>query len=128
MRLENLTKPQRLAGASMLVVGIAAFLPWVSIFGFGITGIKGDGRITLVCAVVGLVLLVIGRNSRAARALAYTAAILTALVGFGDMNGSAAIGLYLTLFGGVAWVAALVWDGSERKKGVAGADASGTPA
>lgn len=125
MHLEQLTKPQRVAAACMLVVALAAFLPWVSIFGIGVVGIKGDGQITLVCAVVGLGLVALGsrhadqKQGRAIRIPAYVAAGIAALVGFGDMNGAAAIGLYLTLFGSVAWIGALVWDGMERKKAAA---------
>lgn len=106
----------------MLVVAIAAFLPWVSIFGIGVTGIKGDGQITLVCAVIGLVLLALqtrsadGAQRTALRVIAYAAAVVALLVGLFDMNGAAAIGLYLTLFAAVGWVGSLVWDGMERKK------------
>ena len=106
----------------MLVVAIAAFLPWASIFGIGVQGIEGDGQVTVVCAIVGLALLLVGTRSSSPnpkpvlRVLSYVAAAITTLVGLVDMNGVAAIGLYLTLFGGVGWLAALVWDGMERKK------------
>jgi hypothetical protein len=43
-------------------------------------------------------------------------AILTALIGLFDMNGAAAIGLYLTLFGGVAWVVGAAWQLSVSKQ------------
>jgi hypothetical protein len=122
MQLNRLTKPERVAAACMLVVALAAFLPWVSIFGLGIVGIRGDGKVTLFCAIVGLVLLALGTRSddlpqkRILRVVAYIAAVVAALVGFGDMNGAAAIGLYLTLFGSIGWIIALVWNGIERKK------------
>ena len=35
---------------------------------------------------------------------------VTLLIALADMNGAAAIGLYLTLFAGLAWVAAVIWD------------------
>lgn len=122
MELSRLTKPQRVAAACMLVVAVAAFLPWVSLFGLGILGIKGDGRVTLVCAAVGLIVLALrtrrsdGEQPVALRVVAYAAAVVAALVGFGDMNGAAAIGLYLTLFGAIGWLGALVWDGVERRR------------
>ena len=36
-------------------------------------------------------------------------AVLTGLIGLLDMNGAAAIGLYLALFAGVAWVVGAAW-------------------
>jgi hypothetical protein len=105
----------------MLVVALAAFLPWVSLFGIGVVGIRGDGQVTLICAIIGLALLAVSTRTDAApklwlRVVAYIAAGISAFVGFGDMNGAAAIGLYLTLFASVGWVACLIWDGIERKK------------
>jgi hypothetical protein len=121
MRLERLTKPQKTAAVCMLVVALAAFLPWVSIFGIGVVGIRGDGQVTLICAIIGLALLVIstradGPSKTWMRVVAYVVAGIAVFVGVGDMNGAAAMGLYLTLFGSVGWVACLVWDGMERKK------------
>ncbi|HWJ10679.1 MAG TPA: hypothetical protein VNS46_14975 [Nocardioides sp.] len=101
----------------MLVVALAAFLPWVSLFGISAIGLEGDGVITLVLAIAGAVTLavtsgLVGSARTAGRvsniALLVLAAI-TALIGLIDMNGAAAIGLYLTLFGGIAWVVGAVW-------------------
>ena len=101
----------------MLVVAVSAFLPWVSIFGISVSGIRGDGVITLMCAVVGLAVLGlratnVGRRISRKLVLAFSGivAFITALVGLVDMNGAAAIGLYLTMFAGIAWVAAVIWD------------------
>ena len=44
--------------------------------------------------------------------------VLVALIGLMDMNGAAAIGLYLTLFGGVAWVVGAAWQLDISKKDV----------
>lgn len=41
---------------------------------------------------------------------------MVALIGLLDMNGAAAIGLYLTLFGGVAWVVGAAWQLSTAKQ------------
>ena len=133
MGLDRLTKPQRVAAACMVVVAIAAFLPWVSIFGFGVRGIEGDGQITLVCARLGLGLLAAATRSQAPqnkvlRVLAFAAAAIVTLIGLTDMNGAAAIGLYLTLFGGIGWLAALIWDGMEAKKGDGAAGSADTSA
>jgi hypothetical protein len=117
MNLDRLTTPQRISGASMLVVALAAFLPWVSIFGVGASGIQGDGVMTLGFAVAGLVVLAITTGlfaaartpGRASQISLLGLAILTALIGLFDMNGAAAIGLYLTLFAGIAWVVGAAW-------------------
>ena len=106
----------------MILVAVAAFLPWVSILGFGIVGIRGDGQITLACATVGLVVLLLqvrragGAQSRPLRIVAYVAAGLATLIGLIDMNGAAAIGLYMTLFGAIGWLGALIWDTAERRR------------
>ena len=46
-------------------------------------------------------------------------AALVALIGFLDMNGAAAIGLYLTLFAGVAWVVGAILELKTAKQTVA---------
>lgn len=117
MNFERLTVPQRVSGVAIVVIALAAFLPWVSILGVSVLGIEGDGVITLVLAVVGAVILAVttglvgsarapGRTSQIALSVL---AVLVALIGVLDMNGAAAIGLYLTLFGGIAWVVGAVW-------------------
>ena len=45
--------------------------------------------------------------------------VLVALIGLMDMNGTATIGLYLTLFGGVAWVVGAAWQLSVSKQDAA---------
>jgi hypothetical protein len=106
----------------MLVVALAAFLPWVSIFGISKRGIEGDGVFTLVLAVAGVVILALTagllgspRTGRASPIALLVLATLAALVALLDMNGAAAIGLYLTLFGGIAWVVGAVWQLSLAK-------------
>ena len=123
MNISRLSTPQRVSAISILVVALAAFLPWVSIFGLGVSGIEGDGVITLVLAVAGGVVLAVtaglfgepkaaGRKSQIALLVM---SVLVALIGLMDMNGAAAIGLYLTLFGGVAWVVGAAWQLSVSK-------------
>ena len=117
MKLGRLTVPQRISGVAILVVALGAFLPWASIFGISKIGIEGDGVITLVLSVAGAVILaattgVVGSerpSGRKSSIALLVLATLVALVGLVDMNGVAAIGLYLTLFGGIAWVVGAVW-------------------
>lgn len=117
MNLRRLTTPQRVSGVAILVVALAALLPWVSILGFSKVGIEGDGVITLLLAVAGGVLLAMTTGligsartpGRASQIALLVLATLVTVVGFVDMNGAAAMGLYLTLFGGLAWVVGAVW-------------------
>ena len=124
MNISRLTTPQRISAISILVVVLAAFLPWVSIFGISVRGIEGDGGITLALAAVGGIVLglttglfgkqkVPGKKSQISLLVLAT---LVALIGLFDINGAAAIGLYLTLFGGVAWVVGAAWQLSISKQ------------
>ena len=117
MNFGRLTVPQRVSGIAILVVALGAFLPWVSVLGISVNGIEGDGIITLVLAIAGGATLaattgLVGPERTQGRitqiALIVLAAIVT-LIGIVDMNGAAAIGLYLTLFGGIAWVVGASW-------------------
>ena len=116
--------PQRVSAVAIIVVVVAAFLPWASLFGISKIGIEGDGVITLILAILGAVLLalssgLVGRPrfpGRPSQITLLVLAILVALIGLVDMNGIAAIGLYLTLFGGVAWVVGAAWQlGASRR-------------
>jgi hypothetical protein len=86
MHFARLTNPQKISVISMLVVAVGAFLPWVSLLGINAYGIQGDGAITLILAVAGIVLL-----------------------GLNDTTNFAAIGIYLTLLGGIAWIVGAGW-------------------
>lgn len=118
MDLHRYSTPQRVSGIAIIVVALAAFLPWASIFGISISGIRGDGVITLVLALVGGAALAVRVGlldqvkvpSKAGLVVSLACAVLVALIGLVDMNGAAAIGLYLTLFGGIAWVVGAVWE------------------
>ena len=117
MNINELSQPQKVAAASMLVVAVSAFLPWVSILGISVSGIEGDGAITLTCALAGLAALWLRDRlpRKVAVGVLWAGAAVTTLVALVDMNGAAAIGLYLTLFGGIGWIGALVWERSRRE-------------
>ena len=120
----GLTMPERVSAIAIGVVVLGSFLPWASFAGFSAWGLEGDGVITLLLGVVGAVLLAVssgllGGQRRVGAALPITlvvVAVLVALVGLIDMNGLAAIGLYLTMFGGIAWVVGSVWQLMQRSK------------
>ena len=117
MNVSHLTTPQRVSAISILVVAIAAFLPWVSILGISAVGVEGDGFMTLGLAAAGGIVLALttgifttpGRPGKKSQVTLLVLAVLVALIGLLDMNGAAAIGLYLTLFGGIAWVVGAAW-------------------
>ena len=124
MDTSRLTTPQRISAVAILVVALAAFLPWVSIFGVSVRGIEGDGAITLALAVAGGIVLALttglfGRQKvpgKKSQIPLLVLATLVALVGLMAMSGAAAIGLYLTLFGGIAWVVGAAWQLSISKQ------------
>lgn len=106
------------------MVALAAFLPWASLFGLSVSGMDGDGVITLILAVVGGIILALtsgltGKEPTAGRWPQITLVVLAALVALValiDMSGFAAIGLYLTLLAGIAWVVGAVWQLSLSKQ------------
>jgi hypothetical protein len=138
MNFARLALPQRVSAISMAVVAVAAFLPWVSIFGISKIGVQGDGVITLVLAIVGMITLVMttgvvgdrgGAPRRRSQVFLLVLAIITAILALADMNGAAAIGLYLTMFGGIAWVVGAVWElTASRSSAAAYPDRSSGPA
>ncbi|WP_062518502.1 hypothetical protein [Demequina gelatinilytica] len=117
MRIERLSTPQRISAIAIVVVALAAFLPWVSIFGISAIGIEGDGIITLAFAIAGGITFALTTGlfgaertpGRASQIALLVLAILTALIGLVDMNGAAAMGLYLTMLAGIAWVIGAAW-------------------
>lgn len=135
MDLTRLSTAQRVSGVAILVVAVAAFLPWVSLFGISKLGIEGDGLITLLAAAVGGFLLarssgLLGGNTARRRGFEIAQVVLagvTALIGLIDMNGVAALGLYLTLFAGVAWVVGASWQLSISKREATTVPSAETP-
>ncbi|MGZ8738638.1 MAG: hypothetical protein ACXWW7_15855 [Nocardioides sp.] len=125
MDLSRFTTPQRVSAVAIIVVAVAAFLPWVSIFGISISGIRGDGVITLILALLGAGVLATRTGlleqvkipEKAGLIAFIVLAALVTLIGLIDLNGAAAIGLYLTILGGIAWVVGAVWELKETKEG-----------
>lgn len=118
MNFSRLSLQQRISAISIVVVAVSAFLPWVSIFGVSVLGVEGDGALTLVLAIAGGVVLALSTGlfgepktptAKSQIALVALAAVVT-LIGLIDMNRAAAIGLYFTLFGGIAWLVGSGWE------------------
>lgn len=123
--------PQRISAVAIVVVVLSAFMPWVSLLGFSKSGVEGDGVITLVVALAGAVLLVVTGGavgsprtpSRASQIVLLVLAAIVSLVALLDMSGLAAVGLYLTLLGGIAWVVGAAWQLTLKKQDDAVPDA-----
>lgn len=130
MDISHLTTPQRISAVAIVVVALAAFLPWVSIFGVSVRGIEGDGVITLALAVAGGIVMALttglfGKQNvpgKASQISLVVLATLVALIALVAMGGAAAIGLYLTLFGGIAWVVGAAWQLSLSKQAASQGD------
>lgn len=132
MDTSRLTPPQKTSAIAILVVIVAAFLPWVSIFGISVLGIEGDGIITLALAVAGGIVFALttslfGRQEvpgNKSQVSLLVLAALVALVALVSMSGAAAIGMYLTLFGGIAWVVGAAWQLNLSKQDAGQSDES----
>src|SRR5262245_31508051 len=86
------------------VVAIASFLPWANVLGISISGVQGDGIITLILAAFGAAFAIFNRPRRAkwAKVFQTTLAAFAVLVAGYHLGGFAAVGVYLTFFGAIA--------------------------
>ncbi len=117
-QLNRLSLQQKIEGTSAAVIALAAFLPWVSIFGISANGISGDGKITLLLALAALFAFasqtgLTGEFTLAPKVvlgISIACAAIALFVAIADMNEFAAIGLYLTLIAGIVMAAAIVWE------------------
>lgn len=91
-------------GAALTAIG--AFLPWATVLGVSVTGIEGDGILTLLIGLVTAGAVWWRPWGRRTQIGTLVAGVLVLLIGFASFTNVAAIGLYLTLFGGVALAAA----------------------
>ncbi|GAB3013980.1 hypothetical protein GCM10011376_08700 [Nocardioides flavus (ex Wang et al. 2016)] len=118
MDLSRFSTAQRVSGISILVVALAAFLPWISCLGVAVLGIHVDGVYTLLLALAGAVSLATRTGTldlvevpeRVGLIASVVLAALVTLIAVVDLNGAAAIGLSLTLLGGIAWLVGAVWE------------------
>jgi hypothetical protein len=85
------------------LVAVAAFLPWISILGSTRSGLDGDGSVTLVLALFGLVLVWRRWLGDVVQIVLATATCAIAVYDLNDAGSFAASGLYLTFAGSAAW-------------------------
>jgi hypothetical protein len=88
------------------VTALAAFLPWASFLGYSRSGVSdgGDGIVTLIAALIGLVLLWQRRLGWIGQLVPAAVTLLVALYDLNEAGNLAAIGLYLTFLAGIAWI------------------------
>jgi len=88
------------------MAGVGSFLPWASTLGVSISGIKGDGVITLALAAIGGILAAVKRPIRLkfAKGVHATLGVLVAIVAGYHLGAFAAVGVYMTFLAGLAWV------------------------
>ena len=99
---------------AVLATILGAMLPWASAFGTSVAGVRGDGLMTLIIAVIGGAFVLATRGgARGAKANAVAQLVLgglVVLVALYHVNDEfAAIGVYMTLLAGLTWVGALAW-------------------
>jgi hypothetical protein len=112
---------------AMAVMAVAAFLPWASALGISISGIRGDGVITLLLAVAGAAIILANRTSpRTSVILEALLAAVALVVAFYHVNDPfAAIGIYLTLIAALVWAGSLAWWWADARRGLrAGVEAA----
>lgn len=88
---------------SIALTAVAAFLPWVSVLGISVSGINGDGQITLGLTGLGILTWYWVGLKRWVSILSSVLGALVCFIGFYDLNSFAAGGLYLTVLAGGIW-------------------------
>lgn len=90
---------------STLVVAVGSFLPWASVFGVSVSGIEGDGVLTLILAGIGFALALVWKSRRRLNHGIQAALAVLALIVAGYHFGTfAAMGVYVTFFAAGAWL------------------------
>jgi hypothetical protein len=110
--MRRLNTQQAIAGGCAIVIAVAAFLPWVSLFGVYRIGLQGDGALTIIIAGIALATLAAQAWSRVVLmpivgvdTVLTTAATVCLLISAVHMNQYAALGLWTTLIASVAMTA-----------------------
>lgn len=99
---------------AVLATILGAMLPWASAFETSVAGVRGDGLITLIIALIGGGFVLATRGgAKGAKANAVAQLVLGGLVVvvalYHVTDEFAAIGVYTTLLAGLTWVGALAW-------------------
>ena len=117
MRLGRLSIAQRIEAVAIIVVVVAAFLTWADSPDLIMTGVQGDGIITLFVANTSLIVLlmssgVVGTRSGKGKVAPFVLLGFAAFVVFIpvlNLTEFSQIGLHLTLGAGIVWLLAAAW-------------------
>lgn len=123
-RFPGMTEPapsknsqQTMTLVAMGVVAAGSCLPWASVLGFNVSGLEGDGVLTLFGAAVGLLLFALSRprqskkpkvGQKANHITGIVISALSLLIALNAHSSFAAIGLYLTIAGSGVWLYAAI--------------------
>ena len=101
--LSELRTDQKIALGGAIIAAVGSVLPWATILGTSIGGLQGDGTITLLLAIVaaGIALIEPDVVEKWNSAIVGVCGVLIVLIGVIDLTGAAAIGLFLTIVGGL---------------------------
>lgn len=80
---------------------VGSFLPWVTVFGVTVYGVEGDGILTLILAIIAAAVGYYWNFNKRAAIAGAIAGLLIVLIALFSVTGAAAIGVYLTLLGGI---------------------------
>ena len=86
------------AGGALSIVG--AFLPWATLLGISVSGIDGDGIITLVLGIAAISVVYAREWDRTTNIALASLGGLIALIALAAMSSVAGIGIYVTILGG----------------------------
>jgi hypothetical protein len=114
-------RPVILMAVAALVVIIGSFMPWAEVFGgfASKAGTSGDGAITLILGIVGILLALLLKRRRGgliAQGLLAGVCTTIAIIDIDDVSRiddtgivSVGAGLYVTLVGAIAWIAIVIY-------------------
>lgn len=87
------------AGGALSIVG--AFLPWATLLGVTVSGIDGDGIITLVLGIAAIGVAYAREWDRTTNIALASIGGLIALIALAAMSSVAGAGIYVTILGGI---------------------------
>ena len=114
MNFQTMSKQRKFILIAALAGVIGTFLPWVSLFGFSVNGLHGEGVIVFLCFIVcGIIALMGDQTQTLDQGLWVTCFIIAAIGGLLmlinflralDYMSAFSIGFYLTLLASLALV------------------------
>lgn len=92
---------RKIAWGGAAVAAVGSFLPWASAFGISVSGIEGDGVITLILALGLAAAIFLADWGKRVAIGTVIVGVLIVLVPLVSLSGVSAFGVYVTMIGGV---------------------------